>query len=81
MRTCPGWWHPGAICSWSPMTLNTGSAASPAPRMPGCSPGDDILTALHLPSGFEVLVAAVQPREDKGEVTALDSVVLVHWPA
>jgi SAM-dependent methyltransferase len=38
----------------------------------------DILTALHLPEGFEVLVADVQSREKDGEVVALDSVVLVR---
>ena len=44
------------------------------------SPGD-ILGALHLPPGFEVLVSDVQARESDGEVTALDSVVLVRRTA
>ncbi len=39
---------------------------------------NDILGALHLPEGFEVLVADVQSREKDGEVVALDSVVLVR---
>ncbi len=41
------------------------------------SPGA-IVTALHLPEGFDVLVADVQSREKDGEVVALDSVVLVR---
>ncbi len=42
---------------------------------------EDILGALHLPPGFEVLVSEVQTRESDGEVTALDSVVLVRRAA
>lgn len=42
---------------------------------------EDILRALHLPTGFEVLVSDVQSRESDGEVTALDSVVLVRRTA
>jgi len=42
---------------------------------------EDILRALHLPPGFEVLVSEVRPREADGEVTALDSVVLVRRTA
>lgn len=42
---------------------------------------DGILTALHLPPGFEVLVAEVQTRREQGEITALDSVVLVRRAA
>ena len=39
---------------------------------------NDILAALHLGEGFEVLVADVQSRQKDGEVVALDSVVLVR---
>ena len=47
------------------------------PRARLMSPGD-ILTALHLPADFVVLVDQVQSRAKDGEVVALDSVVLVH---
>ena len=42
---------------------------------------DVILRALSLPADFEVLMADVPPREEGGEVVALDSVVLVHRAA
>jgi SAM-dependent methyltransferase len=41
---------------------------------------DDILDALDLPTGYEVLTRTTRPtqRQDDGEVIAIDSVVLVH---
>jgi hypothetical protein len=52
-----------------------GFGGPPAARL--LSP-DDILAALHLPDGHEVLVREVRAREQDGQVTAMDSVVLVH---
>lgn len=52
-----------------------GFAGPPAARL--LSP-DDILAALHLPNGQEVLIREVRAREQDGQVTAMDSVVLVH---
>ncbi len=52
-----------------------GFGGPPAARL--LSP-DDILAALHLPNGHEVLIREVRAREQDGQVTAMDSVVLVH---
>ncbi|MDH4015787.1 MAG: class I SAM-dependent methyltransferase [Actinomycetota bacterium] len=38
----------------------------------------DILAALRLPNGYEVALSEVRARERDGQVTAMDSVVLVH---
>ena len=47
----------------------------PAPhRLMSC---DDIITALRLPAGFEVVIRTTRAREREGAVTAVDSVVMV----
>ena len=74
----PGLVAPGGhllVVAHDPAHGLRGFGGPPPHRM--MSPGD-ILTALGLPADFEVLVAAVPPREKDGEVVALDSVVLVH---
>lgn len=52
-----------------------GFGGPPAARL--LSPAE-IVAALHLPNDYEVALSEVRAREQDGQVTAMDSVVLVH---
>jgi SAM-dependent methyltransferase len=55
-----------------------GALALPGPQHHRLLSADDIVTALALPAGYEVLVAATHEQVEAGAVTAVDSVVVVR---
>lgn len=63
------------IIAHDPSHASRGFGGPPADRL--LTPAD-VLEALDLPHGFDVLVATVWPRETDGQVVALDTVVLAH---
>jgi SAM-dependent methyltransferase len=55
-----------------------GTLGLPGPQHHRLLSADDIVAALALPAGYEVLVAATQEQVEAGAVTAVDSVVVVQ---
>lgn len=55
-----------------------GSRGFPGPPPHRLLSAESVIEAMDLPEGFEVQVSTVRPRVRDGEVTALDSIVLVR---